>query len=162
MIVPNNGGTIAGSAGNDLIDASGKTGTYRLESGLGNDRLLGSNGRDVLRGGTGNDSLYGNGDIDRLFGDEGDDFLDGGLGGDFLTGGSGGDRFVLVAGEGADRVLDFNPTEGDRFALKQLTFGQLSFNNNQILLGNEILAHVTDYLGNPATGLNRSEWFTAL
>jgi Ca2+-binding RTX toxin-like protein len=162
MTVANNGGTIAGSAGNDLIDASGKTGTYRLESGTGNDRLIGSAQRDVLRGGTGNDSLYGGGDIDRLFGDEGDDLLDGGLGGDFLTGGGGGDRFVLVLGNGGDRILDFNPTEGDRFALAGVDFGQLDFNSNRILFGNEVLAHVTDFQGNPLTTLNRSEWFIAL
>jgi Ca2+-binding RTX toxin-like protein len=163
VAVPPGGGVIPGTSQDDRLDASGKTGTYRLESGGGKDLLIGSNQRDILKGGIGNDRLYGGGDVDKLYGEEGDDILDGGTGLDFLYGGSGADRFVLAVGNGSDRVLDFNPTEGDRFALSGLNFGQLSFNSNQILFGSEVLAQVTDNLGNPVTGFNtRPEWFVTL
>ena len=119
--------------------------------------------RDVLKGGIGNDSLYGGGNIDKLYGEEGDDLLDGGSGLDFLYGGPGADRFVLKSGNGSDRILDFNGIGGDKFALSGLNFGQLSFNNNQILFGSEVLASVTDNLGNSVTGFNtHPEWFVTL
>jgi hypothetical protein len=41
-----------------------------------------------------------------------------GAGADILTGGLGADRFVYrAAGEGLDRITDFNPGEGDELAL---------------------------------------------
>jgi RHS repeat-associated protein len=161
--VSSGGGIISGTNQDDLIDASGKLGTYRLQGGGGNDLLIGSHQRDVLQGGLDNDRLYGGGDIDRLFGEEGDDLLDGGAGSDFLYGGLGADYFVLATGNGSDRIMDFNPAEGDRLALSGLNFGQLSFNSNQIILGSEVLVYVTGSLGNPVTGLNtRPEWFVTL
>jgi hypothetical protein len=70
---------------------------------------------------------------------------------------------VPAAGNGGDRVLDFNPAEGDRFALGGLNFGELNFNSNQILLGSEMLAQVTDNSGNPVIGFDaHSEWFVPL
>jgi Ca2+-binding RTX toxin-like protein len=111
----------------------------------------------------GNDSLYGEGNIDKLYGEEGDDLLDGGLGLDFLYGGSGADSFVLKSGNGSDYILDFNSAEGDKLALSGLNFGQLSFNSNQVIFGTEVLAYVTDNLGNYLTGLNNHpEWFVSL
>jgi hypothetical protein len=163
VLVPTGGSVIKGTPTNDLIDALGKSGTYRLESGAGDDLLIGSNQRDVLNGGSGNDSLYGEGNIDKLYGEEGDDLLDGGLGSDFLYGGAGADSFVLKSGNGSDRILDFNSAQGDKLALSGINFGQLSFNSNQILLGTEVLAYVTDNLGNSLTGLNNHpEWFVSL
>ena len=163
VLVPSSGSVIKGTPTNDLIDALGKSGTYRLESGAGDDLLIGSNQRDVLNGGSGNDSLYGEGNIDKLYGEEGDDLLDGGLGSDFLYGGAGADSFVLKSGNGSDRILDFNSAQGDKLALSGINFGQLSFNSNQILLGTEVLAYVTDNLGNSLTGLNNHpEWFVSL
>ncbi len=163
VLVPSSGSVIKGTPTNDRIDALGKSGTYRLESGAGDDLLIGSNQRDVLNGGSGNDSLYGEGNIDKLYGEEGDDLLDGGLGSDFLYGGAGADSFVLKSGNGSDRILDFNSAQGDKLALSGVNFGQLSFNSNQILLGTEVLAYVTDNLGNSLTGLNNHpEWFVSL
>ncbi|MBE8993954.1 FG-GAP-like repeat-containing protein [Microcystis aeruginosa] len=163
VLVPSSGSLIKGTPINDRIDALGKSGTYRLESGAGDDLLIGSNQRDVLNGGSGNDSLYGEGNIDKLYGEEGDDLLDGGLGSDFLYGGAGADSFVLKSGNGSDRILDFNSAQGDKLALSGINFGQLSFNSNQILLGTEVLAYVTDNLGNSLTGLNNHpEWFVSL
>jgi Ca2+-binding RTX toxin-like protein len=163
VLVPSGSSVIQGTPINDRIDALGKSGTYRLESGAGDDLLIGSNQRDVLKGGSGNDSLYGEGSIDKLYGEEGDDLLDGGLGSDFLYGGAGADSFVLKSGNGSDRILDFNSAQGDKLALSGINFGQLSFNSNQILLGTEVLAYVTDNLGNSLTGLNNHpEWFVSL
>ncbi|NCR55344.1 MAG: hypothetical protein GPJ10_18775 [Microcystis aeruginosa L211-07] len=163
VLVPSSDSVIKGTPINDRIDALGKSGTYRLESGAGDDLLIGSNQRDVLNGGSGNDSLYGEGNIDKLYGEEGDDLLDGGLGSDFLYGGAGADSFVLKSGNGSDRILDFNSAQGDKLALSGINFGQLSFNSNQILLGTEVLAYVTDNLGNSLTGLNNHpEWFVSL
>ncbi|MFM7717013.1 MAG: putative Ig domain-containing protein, partial [Microcystis sp.] len=163
VLVPSGGGIIQGTSTNDRIDALGKPGNYRLKGGAGDDLLIGSNQRDILKGGIGNDSLYGEGDTDKLYGEEGDDLLDGGLGSDFLYGGAGADSFVLKSGNGSDRILDFNSAQGDKLALSGINFGQLSFNSNQILLGNEVLAYVTDNLGNPVTGLNtHPEWFFSL
>jgi len=163
VLVPSSGSVIKGTPINDLIDALDKSGTYRLESGAGDDLLIGSNQRDILNGGIGNDSLYGEGDTDKLYGEEGDDLLDGGLGSDFLYGGAGADSFVLRSGNDSDRILDFNSAQGDKLALSGINFGQLSFNSNQILLGTEVLAYVTDNLGNSLTGLNNHpEWFVSL
>ncbi|TRT44375.1 MAG: tandem-95 repeat protein, partial [Microcystis aeruginosa Ma_QC_C_20070703_M131] len=163
ITVPPSGGTTQGTEQDDYLDASNQLGYQRLESGGGDDLIIGSNQRDILKGGIGNDSLYGGGDFDKLYGEEGDDLLDGGAGLDILSGGSGADRFVLAAGNGSDRILDFNALEGDLFALSGLNFGQLSFNSNQILSGIEALAQVTDNLGNPVTGFDaHPQWFVTL
>ncbi|CCI03457.1 Calx-beta domain-containing protein [Microcystis aeruginosa] len=160
ITVPPSGGTTQGTEQDDYLDASNQLGYQRLESGGGDDLIIGSNQRDILKGGIGNDSLYGGRDFDKLYGEEGDDLLDGGAGLDILSGGSGADRFVLAAGNGSDRILDFNALEGDLFVLSGLNFGQLSFNSNQILSGIEALAQVTDNLGNPVTAFDaHPEWF---
>ena len=51
---------------------------------------------------------------DLFFGDLGNDTLSGGPGADTLVGGGGADIFQVVAGDGADLVLDFSAAEGDR------------------------------------------------
>ncbi|MDQ4099356.1 MAG: glycoside hydrolase TIM-barrel-like domain-containing protein [Chloroflexota bacterium] len=45
------------------------------------------------------------------------DTLTGGAGNDTLAGGAGGDIFVYAGGDGADLVLDFNASQGDRIRL---------------------------------------------
>ncbi len=83
------------------------------------DRLEGSEAADILLGQAGNDMLLGNG---------GDDHLVGGTGRDILSGGAGADRFVYNVGSLAkqqrnsilpnlERLIDLNPTEGDRIVL---------------------------------------------
>jgi Ca2+-binding RTX toxin-like protein len=127
------------------------------------DVLIGSPQRDLLLGGDGNDRLFGSAGVDQLYGGAGDDLLDGGSGLDFLYGGTGADNFVLRAGDGGDRVMDFNAAEGDLFLLDNLTFGALSFAGNQIFLGTERLATVSDQLGNPVTTLaDNPQWFVAI
>lgn len=51
-----------------------------------------------------------------LEGSPGPDTLDGGAGNDILSGGAGADVFILREGEGADRILDFDPAT-DRLEL---------------------------------------------
>jgi hypothetical protein len=81
---------------------------------LGDDYVQGNAGADTLHGGAGNDLLHGGRDDDVLLGGEGDDWLSGDLGDDVLAGGAGADVFMVLAGGGVDRVLDFNAAEGDR------------------------------------------------
>ncbi|MFT3974167.1 MAG: hypothetical protein QM699_12175 [Amaricoccus sp.] len=96
-------------AGYDHDDTlSGGTGNDHLAGKGGADVLNGNGGSDVLLGGTGKDQLFGGSGTDALYGDGGADRLSGGLGADKLSGGLGADTFVFAAGDGADRILDFN------------------------------------------------------
>jgi Ca2+-binding RTX toxin-like protein len=127
------------------------------------DVLIGSFQRDLLLGGEGNDQLFGGAGVDQLFGDAGDDLLDGGKALDFLYGGAGADNFILRAGDGPDRVMDFNPGAGDLFLLDNLTLGALSFDGNKISLGAELLATVTDSSGTPVTDFaTNPQWFVSI
>jgi ELWxxDGT repeat protein len=139
--------TVDSSDGNDTID--GGDGGDRLTSHAGNDYLIGGNGNDTLNSGNGDDTLLGangsdvvsggNGN-DRLIGDRDDDLLDGGIGNDTLDGGNGNDTFVLRLGDGSDTILDFN-LGGDSLGLADgLQFDDLSFANNTIFAGEEVLA----------------------
>lgn len=92
-------------------------------------RLTGSGGNNNLTTGSGDD---------RLFGLDGDDILTGGAGKDQLTGGTGADTFVfrgfaydaffgatVPADSGArlvdaDRIMDFNQSQGDLIDLSQI------------------------------------------
>ncbi len=97
-----------GGAGNDLL----KVDWFDIDSGEGSlpekDYLYGDEGDDILLGGAGHDVLYGG---------AGQDFLDGEIGKDRLYGGDGADIFNLsepaIFGTFYDRVMDFNPEEGD-------------------------------------------------
>jgi serralysin len=97
---------LLGGQGNDLITAHAGNGV--LNGNLGLDTVTGGTGDDVVRGGQGTDLLSGGGGSDQLYGD---------LGGDTLSGGAGADTFHFALGGGADRILDFNPSEGDRIQL---------------------------------------------
>lgn len=65
----------------------------------GHDRIVGGGGKDTLSGGAGKDTL------------------DGGAGRDLLNGGRGADTFVFSAGYGRDRLLGFDPGDGDMLLL---------------------------------------------
>lgn len=113
---PSNGGVLAAQDTTTLTIADND----RQQRGTGgNDRLLGAEGSDLLLG------LGGN---DRLLGRAGDDSLTGGRGRDRLRGNAGADRFIYSSRSqrgafsqsllrSSDRILDFNPTEGDRIQL---------------------------------------------
>ena len=80
-----------------------------------------------------------------LYGDDGDDLLWGGLGddrlqGDDFSGGVGSDIFVHAPGEGTDTIVDFE-IGTDLIGLeKRLSFGQLSFQGNEIRFEDKTLA----------------------
>ncbi|MEO0014288.1 MAG: hypothetical protein RLZZ535_2677, partial [Cyanobacteriota bacterium] len=99
--------------------------------GNGRDTLWGGNDDDILRGRSGNDNLNGGNNSD---------LLDGGKGNDTLKGNSGYDVFVLKSDAGSDTIVDFR-LGIDRLALANgLQFDDLSFANNTILAGEEVLA----------------------
>lgn len=65
---------------------------------------------------------------DNLVGDGSDNILDGKEGNDKLTGGDGADTFVLGKHYGHDKVLDFDPLEGDKIDLSDAA-GIKNFND---------------------------------
>jgi T1SS-143 domain-containing protein len=97
-----------------------------VDGGAGIDNLVGTAQADYLFGNGGNDTLSGLAGNDVLSGGTGDDILIGGLGNDVLAGGSGADIFRWLGGDttGADKVLDFKPSEGDKLDLTQLLVGE--------------------------------------
>jgi Ca2+-binding RTX toxin-like protein len=100
------GDWLLGGQGDDLITAHHNSNI--LYGNLGNDTLVGGNGGDILRGGQGDDSIVGG---------AGNDFISGDRGNDTESGGAGADIFHGSSGQGIDRVLDFNLTQGDRVEL---------------------------------------------
>ncbi|WP_364303058.1 calcium-binding protein [Moorena sp. SIO4A5] len=157
--------TIIAGAGNDLV--AGGLGNDTIFGGNGDDILRGDfnsrssnntlGGDDVIYGGAGsdriggkagNDSLFGQKGDDQIWGDAGDDLLRGGLGNDTLFGDNGSsdgsDTFILAAGEGTDKIGDFQVGEDLIGLVDGLTFGQLSVtqegNNAVISFGDETLA----------------------
>ena len=97
---------VVGGKDQDLL--FGDDGADIVLGNLGNDTAAGGEGADTLRGGQGDDSLAGG---------AGDDWLSGDLGADTISGGAGADVFHSFGEAGADRVMDFDPGEGDRVML---------------------------------------------
>ena len=100
----------------DLARGLGKGGDaegdryYSIENVVGSaagDVLTGTSGKNRLEGRAGDDRLFGDSGDDALFGGDGDDVLVGGRGRDVLDGGAGADLFVFNAGDGHDRIADF-------------------------------------------------------
>ncbi|GAB5388064.1 MAG: tandem-95 repeat protein [Alphaproteobacteria bacterium] len=126
--------TIFGGNGSDLIQ--GEAGDDILNGQSGSDLIIAGSGNDIVNGGGSSDLIKGNGGDDQLNGGGGKDFIEGASGNDILTGGKG--RDILNGGTGADifayenlnesgksksardRILDFDPTEGDRIDLSAL------------------------------------------
>jgi hypothetical protein len=146
------GGTQIGGSGNDIL--TGTAGNDSLNGGNGNDSLIGNGGNDTLIGDNGTDFLVGSAGNDLLNGDNGSDTLRGGLGTDTLTGSNGQDVFVFASGEGMDTITDFS-LGSDKIGLTGgLTFGNLSFSGNQILMGSDVLAVLTGVNTNSLTASN--------
>ncbi|MDX1300170.1 MAG: type I secretion C-terminal target domain-containing protein, partial [Pseudomonas sp.] len=97
-----------------------------VEGTAGMDNLIGTAGVDYLFGLGGNDTLSGLAGNDVLSGGDGNDILIGGLGDDILSGGAGADTFRWLSTDvtGADKILDFNLSEGDKLDLTQLLIGE--------------------------------------
>ena len=98
---------IVGGAGNNLLDATGFSGSTTMLGGAGADVLRGGIGADVVVGNRDDDTLEGGGGDDRLLGGSGADWLDGGAGADLLKG-QGGSFDFLEGGDGDD-TLDGGP-----------------------------------------------------
>lgn len=125
----------------------------------GVDNLVGTAGVDYLFGLGGNDTLSGLAGNDVLSGGDGNDILIGGLGNDVLAGGVGADifRWLSTDTSGADKVLDFNPTEGDKLDLTQLLIGE-SYNAGSLddflsfsVVDNSTIVAVSPTAGGAAT-----------
>jgi hypothetical protein len=146
------GGTQTGGSGNDTL--TGTEGNDLLNGRRGNDSLIGNAGNDTLIGGNGQDFLVGSAGDDLLDGGNGTDTLRGGLGNDTLTGGNHQDIFVFADGEGIDTINDFE-LGMDKIGLTEgLTFGNLSFSGNKILIGSNVLAVLTGVNTNTLTASN--------
>jgi Ca2+-binding RTX toxin-like protein len=142
-----------GQGGTSTANVSVAVGGTQI-GGSGDDTLTGTEGNDSLNGRRGNDSLIGNAGNDTLIGGNGSDTLTGGLGSDTLTGGNGQDIFVFADGAGIDTITDFN-LERDKIGLTEgLTFGNLSFSGNEILIGSDVLAVLTGVNTNTLTASN--------
>ena len=98
---------------------------------IGTDQLISI---ENVIGGSGNDSISGNA-LGNL--------LDGGPGGDTLTGGGGADTFVYSTGSGADVLLDFHQSEGDKIDLRGVS---------NVHSFSELLTKITQ--GSPDTVIN--------
>ncbi|NEO32726.1 MAG: calcium-binding protein [Symploca sp. SIO3C6] len=141
--------TLYGGEGDDLLRGDLNLRDAQVNIDGGDDILFGGAGNDRIGGKSGNDELFGNEGDDQLFGDNGDDILSGGLGndtlqGDDFSGGSGSDTFVLVVGEGTDTIVDFEVGIDFIGLADGLTFGQLTFENNEISFGDQTLALLND------------------
>jgi hypothetical protein len=146
------GGTQTGGSGNDTL--TGTEGNDLLNGRRGNDSLIVNAGNDTLIGGNGQDFLVGSAGDDLLDGGNGTDTLRGGLGNDTLTGGNRQDIFVFADGEGIDTINDFE-LGMDKIGLTEgLTFGNLSFSGNEILIGSNVLAVLTGVNTNTLTASN--------
>jgi hypothetical protein len=146
------GGIQTGGIGDDTL--TGTEGNDSLIGRRGNDSLIGNAGNDTLIGGNGKDFLVGNAGDDLLDGGNGSDTLRGGLGNDILTGGNRQDIFVFADGEGIDTINDFE-LGTDKIGLTEgLTFGNLSFAGNEILIGSDVLAVLTGVNTNTLTASN--------
>ncbi|MCK6187018.1 tandem-95 repeat protein, partial [Pseudomonas sp. EYE_354] len=116
-------------------------------------------GGDTLIGNAGDDILFGQGGNDSLSGGAGNDILVGGKGNDILTGGAGADTFVWLKGDtntgsGADRIMDFKHSEGDKLDLSDLLQGNNDGNLSKYLQLN------TDSAGNSTLSVSSTGAFT--
>ena len=125
VVVTDRDGTVSGTAGNDLIDASytgdpdgdvvdgndailaGDTGNDDLiEAGAGNDTIIAGDGNDDIFAGSGDDTVFGGTGDDSINGEGGNDTLSGGAGSDTILGGG------TLMGGGDDDFLFTDPAAG--------------------------------------------------
>ena len=141
---------IYGTDGDDVLRGDRNSRDAQAGEAGGDDLIYGGAGNDRIGGKSGNDTLFGEDGNDRIWGDDGDDILWGGLGNDTLTGDNqsgsvGNDIFVLAPGEGTDMIEDFvnnGINEFDKIGLAGLSFGDLRFDGNSIIVDatDEVLA----------------------
>lgn len=148
------GGYITGNSQDNIIDIGNPDSGYTtiVDGGGGNDTLsfahlntgasyyISSDGQDLGGGkyfsSASIENVNGSNFNDNLAGDSNNNIITGGLGNDTLAGGGGADTFVfnLLQNEGADILLDFNPTNFLKFSgvnsLAQLDASIANFTNN--------------------------------
>ncbi len=127
---------IATKGGHDVISTTESSGSYTIDAGKGNDKVIGGSGNDHLFGGAGNDILRGG---------AGDDYLNGGAGNDQLNGGAGHDTFVLNAKWGVDKINGFSVAD-DTIGIDHLVFSSLSTVTADNFVIGTAAADANDYL----------------
>ena len=90
--------TIDAGTGNDYVQLFNNATKTTLDAGAGNDSIENTADNVSIFGGAGNDSIHGGNGKDTLWGDSGNDKL---------WGGDGLDTFIFTAGEGTDRIFDY-------------------------------------------------------
>ena len=117
-------GIVDGTSGNDdmpvgFMDAEGDMITS------GDDEINAGAGNDEISSGAGNDTIFGGDGDDAIRSGSGDDVVSGGVGHDLVFLGSGKDTFVFEAGDGGDRVANFQ-TGDDQVDLSAYGFSDFS------------------------------------
>ena len=134
------------------VNASSRTKAVKITGNSLANTITGGSGKDTIYGGKGNDSILGGAGNDRLYGQKGNDTLWGGAGNDSLWGGSGNDTFIYKAGEGTDKIFDYQ--SGDMLKILKSNgasggnFTKSNFSNGTLSLtisggGNVIFNNVT-------------------
>lgn len=143
--------------GGNVPDPSTDTPGNDLNGGNGKDNLTGTPNNDTLNGGNGKDTLTGLDGNDILLGGNGADELIGGKGFDQLTGGNGGDLFIFAGGDGTDTITDFGDGPDLIGLAGGLTYQDLTFSGNDIIVSNsnQILATLS---GVDTTTLSSSDF----
>ena len=136
-VLNGNGGidTMIGGLGDDkyIVDSLADIVTEHLNGGLdwvesSVNWVMGSNLENLILTGGANLSGTGNALGNRIKGNIGDNILDGGQGRDNLIGDAGADIFRFsnlpsYGAAGADRILDFSGSSGDRLSISKAAFG---------------------------------------
>jgi Ca2+-binding RTX toxin-like protein len=163
-----------------FVSAFADAGDNRIDLGSGNDtifvskndRVFGGDGNDTfeategkggnrMSGGAGDDTFF-LGFGDRAIGGDGNDkFFVGTGGGNLLSGGAGADQFWIATGgtlpTGVNTVIDFTAgTDVIGFLGfgAAFNFGSLSFANNDIKVGNAVIATLTGVNTSSLTAAN--------
>ncbi len=142
--------TLLGSEFNDFLlgsdgddDVLGFSGNDAIDARNGNDVINGNQGDDTLKGGDGNDFIHGGKGKDLIEGANGNDTVTGDLGAGIVWGGTGADIFMFSADSATENlafsasdfnsslpliaidryafVADFNPDEGDRILITDVS-----------------------------------------
>jgi hypothetical protein len=112
--VPLSDGTVSGTTGDDIIDATyeGDPDGDHVDA---NDNILPTNSGDgdLIEAGAGNDTVLSGAGNDIVYGGDGNDIVDGGAGDDMLLGESGDDTFVVSSGTDTIAGGETGETNGD-------------------------------------------------
>jgi Ca2+-binding RTX toxin-like protein len=116
--------SVDGSEYDDTISSTDENNLLRGRGG--DDVIYGRGGNDALGGAAGNDELHAGDGHDRLYGGDGNDTLHGGTGNDRMWGDGGADTFIMRAGDGTDKILDFDLGSSDIIDLSDFQVSSFS------------------------------------